>query len=83
MQKSHLHALANDGTYGTITAQKRNASSLTTGFAFVSSMVTGYGSAYLGRAWGNDSRVVFANTFMSQVVIPEGWNDWGIPAREK
>ncbi|CAM6083018.1 unnamed protein product [Calypogeia fissa] len=82
-ESCHLNALENNGTYGTMTAQKRNATSLETGFAFVHSLVTGYGSAFLGRAWGNDSRVVFANTFMSKVVIPQGWDDWGIPAREK
>jgi hypothetical protein len=35
---------------------------------------------YPGRAWGSDSRVVFVNTFMDDIVVPEGWGDWGVPA---
>lgn len=33
-------------------------------------------STYLGRPWGAYSRVIFANTFMSSAILPEGWNDW-------
>ncbi|KAJ7522027.1 hypothetical protein O6H91_19G079800 [Diphasiastrum complanatum] len=71
------------GTTGSLTAQKRNDTSLNTGFAFVSCVVGGSGSVYLGRAWGNNSRVVFALTWMDRIIAPGGWNDWGIPARER
>jgi len=53
------------------------------GFSFVNTRITGPGMVYLGRAWGNDSRVVFANSFMDKIVVPEGWGNWGVPAREK
>ena len=106
-------ALPDFGNPGTITAQKRNETTLDTvrnettksifmhqydsnlssiriilcfrvqGFVFVRSRITGAGMVYLGRAWGNDSRVVFANTYMDDIVVPEGWGDWGIPARDK
>ncbi|CAK9876871.1 unnamed protein product [Sphagnum jensenii] len=38
---------------------------------------------YLGRAWGNNSWVMFANTFMDKIVMPKGWDDWHIPACDK
>jgi pectinesterase len=108
---AELVALPDFGNPGTITAQKRNETTLDTvtnklhyhvcecgshllgvqiiscfgvqGFSFVRSRITGAGMVYLGRAWGSDSRVVFANTFMDDIVVPEGWGDWGIPARQK
>ncbi|KAG0629050.1 hypothetical protein M758_1G072900 [Ceratodon purpureus] len=80
---AELVALPDFGNPGSITAQKRNETTLDTGFSFVNSRITGAGMVYLGRAWGNDSRVVFANTYMDDIVVPEGWGDWGIPARQK
>ncbi len=38
---------------------------------------------YLGGAWGNNSWVMFANTFMDKIVMPKGWDDWHIPACDK
>ncbi|KAL2609182.1 hypothetical protein R1flu_027755 [Riccia fluitans] len=38
---------------------------------------------YLGRAWGNYSRVIYARCYMDEVVIPVGWDDWGIKDRER
>ncbi|KAL2609185.1 hypothetical protein R1flu_027758 [Riccia fluitans] len=78
-----LNALDNYGAPGSVTAQKRNPNTLDTGFSFVDSSVTGTGQVYLGRAWGNYSRVVFARTYMGDVVIPVGWDDWGIKDRER
>lgn len=68
---------------GSVTAQKRNTLQLDSGFSFLNCNITGDGNVYLGRAWGPDSRVVFAYTWMADVVVPEGWNDWGIPSRER
>ncbi|KAK1290095.1 putative pectinesterase 53 [Acorus calamus] len=53
-----------------------------TGFSFVNCKVTGSGALYLGRAWGTFSRVVFAYTWMDNIIIPTGWYNWGDPNRE-
>lgn len=68
---------------GSVTAQKRGANKFDSGFTFLRCNLTGDNSVYLGRAWGNNSRVVFAYTWMDDIVVPEGWNDWGIPSRER
>ncbi|KDP28296.1 hypothetical protein JCGZ_14067 [Jatropha curcas] len=65
-----------------LTAQKRNNSSLESGFSFKDCVVTGSGLVYLGRAWGDYSRVVFSYTYMEKVVLPQGWNDWGDQKRD-
>ncbi|GFP86747.1 probable pectinesterase 53 [Phtheirospermum japonicum] len=52
------------------------------GFSFVNCKVTGSGALYLGRAWGPFSRVVFAYTYMDNIIIPKGWYNWGDPSRE-
>ncbi|KAI4301542.1 hypothetical protein L6164_034810 [Bauhinia variegata] len=65
-----------------ITAQKRTNSSLESGFSFKNSVVTGSGQAYLGRAWGDYSTVVFSYTYMDKIVIPQGWSDWGDQKRD-
>ncbi|OMP12117.1 Pectinesterase, catalytic [Corchorus olitorius] len=67
-----------------LTAQKRSNSSLESGFSFKDSVVTGSsgGLVYLGRAWGDYSRVVFSYTFMDKVVLPQGWSDWGDQKRD-
>jgi len=31
---------------------------------------------YLGRAKGPYSRVIFAKTYLSKTVVPEGWTNW-------
>lgn len=65
-----------------LTAQKRSNSSLASGFSFKNCKVTGSGLVYLGRAWGDYSRVVFSYTFMDAVVLPQGWSDWGDQKRD-
>ncbi|XP_058742712.1 probable pectinesterase 53 [Vicia villosa] len=61
-----------------ITAQKRSNSSLDSGFSFKNCNVTGSGHVYLGRPWGDYSRVVYSYTFMDKIVLPKGWEDsWG------
>ncbi|XP_027367902.1 probable pectinesterase 53 [Abrus precatorius] len=65
-----------------ITAQKRTNSSLESGFSFKNCTVTGSGQVYLGRAWGDYSRVVFSYTYMDKIVLPKGWSDWGDQKRD-
>ncbi|KAL2242008.1 putative pectinesterase 11 [Sesamum indicum] len=80
-QKCHLHSLARG--MGAITAQRRQRAEEETGFTFVKCKITGVKSAVLGRPWGKYSRVVFALTYMSKVVVPEGWDDWGESSKQR
>ncbi|KAG0562473.1 hypothetical protein M758_9G143200 [Ceratodon purpureus] len=73
----------NAATYGSVTAQKRESSNKNTGFSFVGCNLLGSGQVYLGRAWGPYSRVVFAFTFMQDIVIREGWHNWNVPDRQR
>ncbi|XP_057782274.1 probable pectinesterase 53 [Salvia miltiorrhiza] len=66
-----------------VTAQKRSNSSIGSGFSFKNCTVTGSGSIYLGRAWGDYSRVVFSYTFLDKIVLPQGWSDWGKKSRDQ
>lgn len=75
-----MHAIAHN--LGALTAQGRNSILEDTGFSFVNCKVTGSGALYLGRAWGPFSRVVFAYTYMDNIIIPKGWYNWGDPNRE-
>ncbi|CAL0310912.1 unnamed protein product [Lupinus luteus] len=62
---------------GIITAQKRHSPDSTTGFVFKECNITGTnGKAQLGRAYGPYSRVIIANSYLSNVVQPEGWSNW-------
>ncbi|XVF49094.1 hypothetical protein PTKIN_Ptkin03bG0240900 [Pterospermum kingtungense] len=76
----HVHAIAR--LTGALTAQGRGSILDDTGFSFVNCKVTGSGALYLGRAWGPFSRVVFAYTYMDNIIIPKGWYNWGDPNRE-
>jgi len=56
------------------------------GFVFSHCKITGESAevkTYLGRPWRDFSAVVYLNTEMSDVVRPEGWQNWNLPAREK
>ncbi|KAK4492650.1 hypothetical protein RD792_003468 [Penstemon davidsonii] len=66
-----------------VTAQKRTNSSMSSGFSFKNCTISGSGSIYLGRAWGDYSRVVFSYTFMDKIVLPQGWSDWGDRNRDQ
>ncbi|KAJ4716530.1 Pectinesterase [Melia azedarach] len=73
-ERCHLHTLSVRN--GSITAQKRMSSSEDTGFTFLGCKITGAGKAVLGRPWGPYSKVVYALTYMSSVILPQGWDDW-------
>ncbi|XP_018839841.1 probable pectinesterase 67 [Juglans regia] len=63
---------------GSVTAQIRESASENTGFVFVKGKVYGVGGGgvYLGRAKGAYSRVVFAQTYLSRTIVPQGWTNW-------
>ena len=83
-QNVELHAMAQDSMIsGSLTAQKRSSSNEDTGFVFIDCKITGTGKVYLGRAWGPYSRTVYINTYMENIIIPEGWQDWGSSQRQK
>ncbi|KAL9375662.1 hypothetical protein Peur_032541 [Populus x canadensis] len=77
-----INVLADQGL-AVITAQARNKED-DTGFSFVHCKVNGIGKgAFLGRAWTERPRVVFAFTTMSSVVNPGGWSDNQHPERDR
>lgn len=80
MKNCNLNSIAKE--VASLTAQKRNNSSMSSGFSFKDCSVTGSGMVYLGRAWGDYSKVVFSYTFMDKLVLPEGWSDWGKNGRD-
>ncbi|XP_024370104.1 probable pectinesterase 53 [Physcomitrium patens] len=80
-QNCHLNSIAHPGS-GSLTAQKRSGDE-DTGFSFVGCSITGTGPIYLGRAWGPSSRVVFIQCYISDIILPEGWYDWGDSSRQK
>jgi pectinesterase len=55
------------------------------GFVFSNCKISGDPDVktYLGRPWRDHSAVIYLNTEMSEVVRPEGWQNWNLPAREK
>ncbi|XP_027148679.1 putative pectinesterase 11 [Coffea eugenioides] len=79
--KCHLHSVSQGN--GAITSQRRQSPSQETGFIFVGCKVSGAKSALLGRPWGAYSRVVFALCYMSNVIMPQGWDDWGSSSKQK
>ncbi|KAJ0975915.1 hypothetical protein J5N97_017880 [Dioscorea zingiberensis] len=68
---------------GAVTAHGRATADEDTGFAFVNCMIGGTGRIWLGRAWRPYSRVVYAYTTMSDIIAPEGWNDFNDPTRDQ
>ncbi|PSR96405.1 Pectinesterase [Actinidia chinensis var. chinensis] len=70
------------GINGAVTAHGRSSKDENSGFAFVNCTVGGTGRIWLGRAWRPFSTVVFAYTNMSDIIAPEGWNDFNDPTRD-
>ncbi|WCJ18317.1 Pectin lyase-like superfamily protein [Euphorbia peplus] len=68
---------------GYITAQGRSDSSTPSGFVFYKGSVTGSGQSYLGRAYGPYSTVIFHQTHLDDVIVPEGWDAWSFVGKEK
>ncbi|XP_027357239.1 probable pectinesterase 29 [Abrus precatorius] len=60
---------------GVFTAQERKSPNDTSGFVFKNCNITGTGGkAILGRSLKAYARVIIANSFLSDVVSPEGWS---------
>ncbi|KAK4387988.1 putative pectinesterase 29 [Sesamum angolense] len=52
------------------------------GFVFKNCNIVGNGKTFLGRPWREYARVVFYNTSMSSIVVPQGWDAWFSAGRE-
>ncbi|KAB1222953.1 putative pectinesterase 66 [Morella rubra] len=55
-------------------SQGRESANDPRGFVFSNCQIKGSGKAYLGRAWRSYSRVIIANSDLSEIVVPEGWD---------
>jgi pectinesterase len=79
--KCHIHCLRE----GYITAAS-TPDNQPFGFVFSHCRITGEKpetKTYLGRPWREFASTVFLDTEMSEVVRPEGWNNWKKPQAEK
>ncbi|XP_068655901.1 probable pectinesterase 8 [Aristolochia californica] len=76
-------AAGSKGINGAVTAHGRASKDENSGFVFNNCTVGGTGRVWLGRAWRPFSRVVFANTVMTDIISPDGWNDFNDPTRDQ
>ncbi|XP_009764658.1 pectinesterase QRT1 [Nicotiana sylvestris] len=76
-----LHSVAKG--YGAIAAQHRNSVYQDTGFSFVNCKISGSGRVFLGRAWGEYSRVIYSKCDIDGIIDPKGWTDWNLPSRRQ
>ncbi|KAM2621491.1 hypothetical protein TB2_026235 [Malus domestica] len=76
-----IHSVANG--MGVITAHARENVEDDSGFAFVHCNITGTGDTFLGRAWRERPRVVFAYTYMGPLIDKQGWSDYMHTERDK
>lgn len=55
------------------------------GYVFMNCKISGAAEkiAYLGRPWRPNAKTVFINCELSDVIRPEGWNNWGKESNEK
>jgi pectinesterase len=68
-----------------ITAHAATEPNLPTGYVFYNCRVTTADGVMtdLGRPWRPYARVVYYNCWLDKGIIPEGWNNWSDPNREK
>ncbi|KAM6578636.1 hypothetical protein CsatB_030473 [Cannabis sativa] len=85
-QKCNLFAdtalLGPGQSYGYIAAQGRKNQSESSGYVFFGNTIKGSGPTLLGRAYRPYSRVLFYKTYMSDVVLPPGWDAWNYVSSE-
>src|SRR6266404_6151597 len=80
-ERCHIHCLRD----GYITAAS-TPEDQPFGFVFADCAISGETPevrTYLGRPWRIHASTIFLNTRMSEVVRPEGWNNWKKPEAEK
>ncbi|XP_010533298.1 PREDICTED: probable pectinesterase 29 [Tarenaya hassleriana] len=80
-----VHVLGGEiepGVAGYITAQGRTDPKDANGFVFNNCLVYGTGMAFLGRPWRGYSRVIFYQSNLTDVVVPEGWDAWNFVGHE-
>lgn len=56
------------------------------GFVFLNCRITGDAPAnsyYLGRPWRPYAKTVFINSYLGNMIRPEGWHNWNKPDAEK
>lgn len=56
------------------------------GYVIMDSRITGNApseSFYMGRPWRPYAQVVVMNTYLGDIIKPEGWHNWGEPAKEE
>ncbi|KAL0414084.1 UNVERIFIED_CONTAM: putative pectinesterase 29 [Sesamum radiatum] len=68
--------ILNPGSTGFIAAQARASPYDAGGFVFKQCNVTGNGKTFLGRAWKAYSRAIFFDSFLSDIVVSQGWDAW-------
>ena len=84
LQNCTLNSVASGPSInGAVAAQQRASLAEKTGFSFVNCRIQGKGLVWLGRAWGVYSTTVFIKTSMTEIVAPEGWNNWKDPSRDE
>ncbi|KAI8008233.1 Pectinesterase QRT1 [Camellia lanceoleosa] len=76
-----LHSTAE--RFGAIAAHHRDSQYDDTGFSFVNCIINGSGIVYLGRAWGNYSRVIYSYCDIDNIITSSGWSDRNQPSRQK
>ncbi|KAK8355296.1 hypothetical protein V6Z11_A05G278600 [Gossypium hirsutum] len=69
-ERCHLHTLSERDA--SIIAQRRESPPEEIGFSFLGCKITGVRIAVLGKPWGTYSRLIFALTYMSNVILPQG-----------
>lgn len=68
--------------YAAVFAQFRMSLEEDNCFVVINSHITGKNQGWLGRAWGQHSCTVIANSYLDGAISPDGWNDFGESSRQ-